>query len=67
MSENQSTPNRPQTATIAINAEQGSQVELFGTLLLGLAFLIVLLGYMRAQGRIRRLTEKLAKVEQAAR
>lgn len=48
---------------VSINAEQGAHVDTIGILILGLAFLILLLGYMRSQGRIRRLTEKLAKLE----
>ncbi len=65
MSEN--TPQRFSNdgGLVSINAEQDAHVDTIGTLILGLAFLILLLGYMRSQGRIRRLTEKLARLEAA--
>jgi hypothetical protein len=48
---------------VMIHAENGAQVELVGTAILGIAFLILLLAYMRAQGRNRRLIERVAKLE----
>ena len=37
--------------------------EVIGTAFLGVGFLILLLAYMRAQGRNRKLLEKLALLE----
>jgi hypothetical protein len=45
------------------NAEQGSHIDTVGTIMLGVLCLILLLAYMRAQGRNRKLIEKIAKLE----
>jgi hypothetical protein len=49
-----------QTGNLILNAEDGSQIDIVGTIFLGIAFLILLLAYMRVQGRYRKLLEKLA-------
>lgn len=46
---------------IIIAAGNGAHVDTIGTMVLGIAFLIVLAAYMRLQGRYRRLLERIAK------
>ncbi len=56
--------DRPVTNSgILITAENGAQVDTVGVIVLGIAFLIVLVAYMRVQGRYRRLLESLAGAE----
>jgi hypothetical protein len=49
-----------QTGGLILHAQDGSQIEMVGTIFLGIAFLILLLAYMRVQGRYRKQLEKLA-------
>jgi hypothetical protein len=46
-----------------LNLEDGSHIDTVGALILGLMSLILLFAYMRAQGRNRKLMEKIAKLE----
>lgn len=48
---------------VMMNAEQGSHIDTIGTIILGVLCLLLLFAYMRAQGRNRKLLEKLAKHE----
>jgi hypothetical protein len=63
---NSTTPNQHAPATgaktgaVLLNAENGAHIDTLGTIFLGVALLIVLFAYMRAQGRHRKLLEELA-------
>jgi hypothetical protein len=48
---------------LVVNAEQGSHVDTVGVAILGLICLVLLFAYMRAQGRNRKLIEKIVKLE----
>jgi hypothetical protein len=56
-------PFRAQTADILLTADNGGQIDTVGAIVLGVAFLILLFAYMRAQGRNRKLIERLARLE----
>ncbi len=56
-------PSRDQIATLELNADNGSHIDTVGALMLGIALLIVLFATMRAQGRNRKLIERLARLE----
>ncbi len=56
-------PSRDQIATLELNADNGSHIDTIGALILGVALLIVLFAYMCAQGRNRKLIERLARLE----
>jgi hypothetical protein len=48
---------------MTMTADNGAHIDTLGTIFLGFGFLILLLAYMRAQGRNRKLIERLAKIE----
>lgn len=48
---------------IMINAETGAHIDTVGAAILGFLCFVLLLAYMRAQGRNRKLIEKIAKLE----
>ncbi len=56
---------RQSGGSFLFNAEQGANIDTVGTIVLGLLCLILLLAYMRAQGRNRKLIEKIVKLERA--
>jgi hypothetical protein len=56
-------PSSDQIANMAFNADNGSQIDTVGAIILGIVLLIVLFAYMRAQGRNRKLIERLARLE----
>ncbi len=55
--------SRDQIATLELHADNGAHIDTVGALILGIAFLIVLFATMRAQGRNRKLIERLARLE----
>ena len=57
-------PARAVTGNIvALTADNGSHIDTLGVIFLGIAFLVLLFAYMRAQGRNRKLIERLARLE----
>ncbi len=52
--------SRDQIATLELHADNGAHIDTVGALI---AFLIVLFATMRAQGRNRKLIERLARLE----
>ena len=56
-------PPSDQIANMAFNADNGGHIDTVGVIVIGIAFLIVLFAYMRAQGRNRKLIERLARLE----
>lgn len=48
---------------LTINAEQGAHVDTIGLAMMSIMCLLLLFAYMRAQGRNRKLIEKLARLE----
>ncbi len=56
-------PLGDQIANMAFTADNGGHIDTIGTIILGIILLIVLFAYMRAQGRNRKLIERLARLE----
>ena len=56
-------PPSDQIANMVFNADNGGHIDTVGVIVIGIAFLIVLFAYMRAQGRNRKLIERLARLE----
>ena len=56
---NETTPTTPAPGD-SVNVEVSDTI---GAMILGIALLMLLLAYMRAQGRNRKLAEKLAKLQ----
>jgi hypothetical protein len=56
-------PPNDQIANMAFNADNGSHIDTVGVIVIGIAFLILLFAYMRAQGRNRKLYERLVRLE----
>ena len=56
-------PSAGQFANMAFSADNGAQIDTVGAIVLGIVLLIVLFAYMRAQGRNRKLIERLARLE----
>jgi hypothetical protein len=52
-----------QIANMAFNADNGAHIDTIGAIILGIVLLVVLFAYMRAQGRNRKLVERLARLE----
>jgi hypothetical protein len=48
---------------MVFTADNGGHIDTIGTIILGIVLLIVLFAYMRAQGRNRKLIERLARLE----
>jgi hypothetical protein len=56
-------PPYDQIANMAFNADNGGHIDTVGAIILGIVLLVVLFAYMRAQGRNRKLIERLARLE----
>ncbi len=60
-------PQRNAPNWAIFNAQDDSHIDTVGTLVLGVAFLWLLLAYMRLQGRYRKAVENQLKQERAKR